>query len=51
VAWPQALLMLGGATIGGYAGASTARKLDQRLVRRFVIAVGCAMTVYFFAHH
>jgi uncharacterized protein len=51
VVWPQALLMLVGAVVGGYAGASTARKLDQRLVRRSVIAVGCAMTVYFFAHH
>jgi uncharacterized membrane protein YfcA len=50
VAWHQALLMLVGAVIGGYAGASTARKLDQSLVRRFVIAVGCAMTLYFFVH-
>jgi hypothetical protein len=51
VVWPQALLMLVGAVIGGYAGAATARKLNERLVRRFVIAVGCAMTIYFFVHH
>ncbi len=49
VEWPQAVLMLAGAVIGGYAGAATARKLDQRVVRAFVIAVGCTMTVYFFA--
>jgi uncharacterized membrane protein YfcA len=46
--WPQALLMLMGAIIGGYVGASTARKLDQRIVRGFVIAVGCTTTAYFF---
>jgi uncharacterized membrane protein YfcA len=48
VAWPQALLMLGAAMAGGYGGAHYARKMDQRLVRRFVIAVGFAMTAYFF---
>ena len=51
VVWPQAVLMLAGAITGGYMGAASARKLDQRLVRRFVIAVGCVMTVYFFVHH
>jgi uncharacterized membrane protein YfcA len=50
VAWPEAAIMLVGAIIGGYAGAATARKLDQKLVRGFVIAVGCAMTLYFFVH-
>ena len=48
VEWRQAVIMLVGAIIGGYLGASTARKLDQRVVRGFVIAVGCAMTIYFF---
>lgn len=50
VDWPRALVMLAGAIIGGYVGAATARKLDQRMVRGFVIAVGCIMTVYFFVH-
>jgi uncharacterized membrane protein YfcA len=48
VEWPQAVVMLVGAMIGGYAGAATARKLDQRLVRGFAIGVGCVMTAYFF---
>jgi uncharacterized protein len=48
VAWPQALVMIAGAIIGGYGGAYFARKLDQRLVRRFVIFVGCLMTLIFF---
>ena len=48
VAWPQAVVMLTGAILGGYGGAAYARKLDPRLVRYFVIAVGTAMTLYFF---
>ena len=48
VSWPQASLMLVAAIIGGYGGASVARKLDPLLVRRLVLAIGCAMTIYFF---
>jgi uncharacterized protein len=47
VAWPQALLMLVGAIVGGYGCASYARRVDPRYVRLFVIAVGVAMTIYF----
>jgi uncharacterized membrane protein YfcA len=46
--WPQAILMIVGAIIGGYGGAYFARKLDQRWIRIFVIAVGFIMTIYFF---
>ena len=46
--WPQALVMVLGAVLGGYGGASVARRLDPLLVRRFVIAVGVVMTAYFF---
>lgn len=48
VVWPQILVLLAGAIIGGYAGASLARRLDPKLVRRFVIVVGVVMTIYFF---
>jgi hypothetical protein len=48
--WSQALVMVAGAIIGGYGGASLARKVDPRKVRRFVIAVGVGLTVYFFVH-
>src|SRR5207237_9438089 len=48
VLWPQALLMVVGAIIGGYGGAYYARKIDQRWVRGFVIFVGVTMTIYFF---
>lgn len=47
--WPQALLMLIGASIGGYYGAYFAQKMDPKHVRLMVIAIGTAMSVYFFA--
>lgn len=49
VVWPQAVVMLLGAIIGGYGGATLARRIEPWLVRRFVIVVGLVMTVYFFA--
>lgn len=48
VYWPEAIVMVVGAIIGGYGGGYFARQLDPQLVRRFVIVVGCALTVYFF---
>ena len=48
VIWPQALLMIGGAALGGYGGAYYAQKLDQKVVRVIVIALGATMTAYFF---
>jgi uncharacterized membrane protein YfcA len=46
--WPQALLMLVGASIGGYYGAFFAQKMNPKHVRWMVIAVGASMSVYFF---
>jgi uncharacterized membrane protein YfcA len=48
VAWPQALLMMAGGIAGGYGGAWIAQKMPANWIRGFVIAVGAAMTVYFF---
>jgi uncharacterized membrane protein YfcA len=48
VLWPQALLMMVGAIAGGYAGARYAQKLKPASVRRIVITIGSAMTLYFF---
>lgn len=50
VEWLPAAIMVVGAVIGGYGGAAVARRLDGKLVRLFVIAVGCVMSVYFFIH-
>jgi uncharacterized membrane protein YfcA len=48
VAWPQVIVMVIGGIVGGYGGAHFARQIEPRLVRRFVILVGVAMTLYFF---
>jgi uncharacterized protein len=48
VMWPQALLMVVGGGIGGYAGAWYAQKMDPRHVRYVVITIGYSMTTYFF---
>jgi len=48
IVWPQALLMLVGALIGGYGGAWVAQKMNPQHVRWLVIAIGFAMSAYFF---
>lgn len=48
VLWQVALLMMGGAILGGYAGAHYAQKMKPRTVRNLIIAIGSAMTAYFF---
>jgi uncharacterized membrane protein YfcA len=48
VDWAIVLPMVLGAIAGGYLGATVARRLPAVHVRRFVIAVGWAMTVAFF---
>jgi len=51
VVWPQALLMLVGAALGGYGGAHYAQKMDPKRMRHFVIFAGFAMSLYFFIRH
>lgn len=48
VHWPATLYMMAGALAGGYGGAALARRLPQQFVRRFVIVMGFATTIYFF---
>lgn len=48
VEWPQALVMMAGAIIGGWGGASLARKIDGRYIRIYVIVVGLAMSLVLF---
>ena len=49
VAWGPGVVMIAGGTLGGYAGASIARRLSPVWVRRFVLVVAWGMTAYFFA--
>ena len=48
VVWPAALLMMGGAIVGGFGGAWVAQRMSAAYVRWFVIVTGAATTVYFF---
>ncbi len=48
VSWPHTLVMVLTATLGGYWGARMARKIRGPWLRRMVIAVGSALTVYYF---
>ena len=50
VYWPQAIVMIAGAALGGYFGAHYSLRLPKLWVRWFVIAVGSGMTAYFFVH-
>jgi uncharacterized membrane protein YfcA len=48
VAWPQALVMIPAGALGGYAGVWMARRVPQAVLRWCVVAVGCALTIYYF---
>jgi uncharacterized membrane protein YfcA len=48
VIWSFALVMIAGALVGGYVGASVARKIDAAVVRKAVLAFAWGMTAYFF---
>jgi uncharacterized membrane protein YfcA len=48
IVWPQAAVMIVGAGLGGYSAAHFAQRLPQWVVRSMVIALGAAMTAYFF---
>ncbi|HEY7609952.1 MAG TPA: sulfite exporter TauE/SafE family protein [Alphaproteobacteria bacterium] len=49
VAWRETLVMMAGALPGGYLGARLAQRLDPMKLRGFILAVGAALTVYYFA--
>ncbi len=48
VSWPHTAVMVLTASLGGYWGARMARKIQGPWLRRMVIAVGSALTVYYF---
>jgi uncharacterized protein len=51
IVWPETVLMLVAAIIGGYGGAYFARKANPLYIRRLVIVVGFVMSAYFFIRH
>jgi hypothetical protein len=48
IVWQPGLVMVAGSLVGGYAGASVARKVDRRSVRTLATVVAWGMTIYFF---
>ncbi len=46
--WTQTLAMLAGSTVGGYAGASIARRANPQVLRTTIIVIGAVMTAVFF---
>ena len=48
VFWPYCLVMIAGATVGGWFGAHYAQRADPRKVRRVVIAIGLVISAYYF---
>jgi hypothetical protein len=48
VVWNLALLMAVGAVAGGWIGARTARRIDQRWLRAFIISVGLVVSTWLF---
>ncbi len=48
VSWLELLILLTGATLGGYAGGAAGERLSPRLLRALVLLVGSGMTLYYF---
>ena len=48
VFWPQCVVMIAGALLGGWSGAHYAQKATPRKMRYLVIGLGFAMSAYFF---
>lgn len=48
IAWPEAIVMMVGATIGGYAGGRIAKKINQTLLKGAVVLFGVFLTIYYF---
>ena len=47
VRWPQTLPMLVSSAVGSYVAAHWAQRLDQRLIKGFVVILGITLTIYF----
>jgi hypothetical protein len=48
VRWRETLPMLVSSVVGGYVAAEVAQRLDQRLIKGFIVVFGAALTAYFF---
>ena len=48
VRWAEALPMIIGSIAGGWVAAHGAQRIDQRLIKGFIIVLGAGLTVFFF---
>jgi uncharacterized membrane protein YfcA len=48
VSWPETIVVGAASVIGGYLGVVFGRRLPASVIRWLVIAVGAALTLYFF---
>jgi len=48
VRWPEAVLMMVAATVGGFAGARLARRMSRRWVKLMIVVIGAFMSLAFF---
>jgi uncharacterized protein len=48
IAWPQAIAMMVGSTIGGYAGGRLAKRVSTRYLRGAVITFGAVLSIVYF---
>jgi uncharacterized membrane protein YfcA len=48
VHWPQALITIAGAILGGYYGIVVARRVPEHIVRAVVVAIGAVLSAVFF---
>ena len=48
IPWSRVAVVCLGASIGGYVGAKLLQRVDERLIRGFVVVLGCALTVGLF---
>lgn len=51
IVWPEAMLMIAGAIVGGYGGAYLAQKIHPKYARMFVIFIGITISAYFFIRY
>ena len=48
VSWYELVILLVGATVGGYVGGALGQRLPAKFLRLLVISVGSGMTLYYF---
>ena len=48
ISWPEALIIMVGATLGGYGSAHFAKRVPQKLLNGAVITLGFCLSIYYF---